>query len=60
MAGSERKTSSQMDEVARAVGLDGALDGLLGHAGHDEQAFLEVVEVLLELDARHHPNLPVM
>ena len=27
-------------EVAGAVGLDGALDGLLGHAGHDEQASL--------------------
>ncbi len=46
-------------EVAGAVGLDGALDGLLGHAGHDEQLFLEVVEILMKFDA-HQPNLPVM
>ena len=46
-------------EVARAVGLDGALDGLLGHAGHDEQLLFEVVEALVEFDA-HQPNLPVM
>ncbi len=46
-------------EVAGAVGLDGALDGLFGHAGHDEEVLFELVEALLELDA-HQPNLPVM
>ena len=46
-------------EVTGPVGLDGALDGLFGHAGHDEQFFLEVVEALVEFYA-HQPNLPVM
>ena len=46
-------------EVAGAIGLDRTLDGLLGHASHDEQFFLEVVEVLVKFDA-HQPNLPVM
>ena len=46
-------------EVARAVGLDGALDGLLGHAGHDEQILFQVVEALMKFNA-HQPNLPVM
>ena len=50
MAGSARKTSSQMTRSRVRVGFDGALDGLLGHAGHDEQAFFQVVEILLELD----------
>ena len=46
-------------EFAGAVGLDGALDRLLGHTGHDEQFFLEIVEVLVKFDP-HQPNLPVM
>ena len=47
-------------EVAGGVGLDGALDGLFGHAGHNEEALLEVIEALVELDAHFQPNLPVM
>ncbi len=59
MAGSERKTSSQIAEVAVAIGLNRALNGLFGHARHDEQSLLEFVEALLKFDACH-PNLPVM
>jgi len=47
-------------KIADPVGFDGALDGLLRHAGHDEELFLEVVQVLLKTDAHHYPNLPVM
>ena len=59
MAGSAAEDQIADGEVARAVGLDGALDRLLGHAGHDEQLLLQVVEVLVKSNA-HHPNLPVM
>jgi hypothetical protein len=46
-------------EVACAVSLDGALNGLLGHACHDEKTLFEIVEALMKFDA-HQPNLPVM
>ena len=46
-------------EVAGPVCLDGALDGLFCHTGHDEELLFEVVEILMEFDP-HQPNLPVM
>ena len=46
-------------EVAHAVGLNGALNGLLGEAGHDQEVLLQIVETLLKANACH-PNLPVM
>ena len=46
-------------EVAHAIGLDGALDGLLGQAGHHQQLLLQFLQTLLKAYARH-PNLPVM
>ena len=48
MEGSVRKTKSQMERSRSAVGLDGALDRLLGHSRHDEQFLLEVVEALVK------------
>ena len=46
-------------EIAAAIGLNRSLDGLLCHASHDEQALLEVIEILLKFNPCH-PNLPVM
>ena len=46
-------------EVANPVGLNGALNGLLGKARHDQQVLLQVVQALLKAYACH-PNLPVM
>ena len=46
-------------EIAHAIGLNGALDGLLGQAGHHQQVLLQIVEALLKAYACH-PNLPVM
>ncbi len=44
--------------VAGAVGLGGAVDGLLGQATHAEELFFQFVQSLLEA-AAHYPNLPV-
>ena len=46
-------------EVANTIGLDGALDGLFGEAGHDQKLFFEIVEAALKANPCH-PNLPVM
>jgi len=46
-------------EVAHAIGLDGALDGLLGQPRHHQELLLQFVQALLKPYARH-PNLPVM
>ena len=42
--------------IACAVCLDRALNRLLRHTRHNQQALLQVVEVLLEFDARCHRN----
>ena len=46
-------------KVANPVGLDGALDGLLGQPGHHQEILLQVFQALLKAYACH-PNLPVM
>ena len=46
-------------QIAHAIGLNGALDGLLGQPGHHQQILLQIVEALLKAYACH-PNLPVM
>ncbi len=46
-------------EVANAVGLNGALDRLLGEPGHDQEILLQIFQALLKAYACH-PNLPVM
>ena len=46
-------------EIAHAVGLNGALDGLLGESRHDQQVLLQFFQALLKAYACH-PNLPVM
>ena len=46
-------------QVANPVGLNGALDGLLGEPGHDQEILLQVFQALLKAYACH-PNLPVM
>ena len=40
-------------DVARPVGLDRALDGLLGHARHDQQPLLQIVKALLKAEPHH-------
>ncbi len=46
-------------EVADPVGLNGALNRLLGEPGHDQKILLQVFKALLKTYACH-PNLPVM
>jgi len=46
-------------QITHAIGLDGALNGLLGEARHHQQLLLQFIEALLKAYARH-PNLPVM
>ncbi len=46
-------------DVAHAIRLNRALNRLLGHPGHHQKFFLQVVEALLKAKSRH-PNLPVM
>ena len=46
-------------QVADAIGLNGALDGLLGKAGHDQEVLLQIFQALLKANPCH-PNLPVM
>ncbi len=46
-------------EIAHAVGLNGSLDRLLRHAGHDQQPLFQIVEFPMKPNPRH-PNLPVM
>ena len=44
-------------KVARAVGFHGAVDGLLGHAGHDQDFFFQVAEALVKPHA-HDASCP--
>ena len=44
-------------QVVDPVGLDGALNGLLGEAGHDQEIFLQIFQALLKAYPCH-PNLP--
>ena len=46
-------------QVADPVGLNGALDGLLGEAGHDQKILFQIFQALLKAYPCH-PNLPVM
>ncbi len=46
-------------EITDAISLHRTLDRLLGHARHDKQPLLQIVELSMEPDSRH-PNLPVM
>ena len=46
-------------QIVHPIRLGGALDALLGEAGHHQQPLLQVVKALVEAYARH-PNLPVI
>ena len=49
-----------MRGIPCAIGFDGALDGLLGHACHDEQLLFQIIEVLMKFDIRVIRTCPVM
>ena len=49
----------QTRQIALNVCLAGAVDRLLGHSAHAEQACSKFVQSLMKT-AAHYPNLPVM